>query len=167
MSSPSKHKQMCFLLPSGECLLLSESVLSTMYRFRQNSPISREAGGQLFASISERQVTIVAATEPGILDIRRRFGFQPSRKAAQKAIDRHYALGLHFVGEWHTHPERHPTPSNSDLESMSEMVTLSSHALSGYIMLILGTEVGYEGLHASIHKNQGWQRLTPCKKLET
>ncbi len=163
MTPSLKLEPMCFALPSGEELIISAHVLSIMSGFRQTWPFSCEAGGQLFATLQEKRVTITDATRPGILDIRRRFGFYSSRKSAQMAIDKRYEEGLHFVGEWHTHPEPYPTPSGADLDSMKEMVTLSKHALSGYIMLILGTAAGYKGLYASIHCRNHWQRLSPYR----
>jgi integrative and conjugative element protein (TIGR02256 family) len=162
MQSSNLQVPLCFALPSGERLFISLDVQGTMNNYKQTGMFSREAGGQLFAKIGDKEISIVHATTPGLFDLRSRFGFRPNRKTAQLEIDKHYKQGLHFVGEWHTHPEAHPTPSGSDLESMLEMVTISVHALSGYIMLIVGTAEDAKSIHASIHFPKSWVNLVTC-----
>ena len=44
-----------------------------------------------------------------------------------------HAKGLHFVGDWHTHPEAVPTPSSSDIRTIKEAVAKSRHHLHGFL----------------------------------
>jgi integrative and conjugative element protein (TIGR02256 family) len=132
-----------------------------MSRYRQTACWKREAGGQLFARVNGDEWLVKEATGPRRVDIRSRFGFLPNRRAEQREIDEHFSLGLHYVGDWHTHPEPMPKPSATDLSSMQEMVAASGHELVGFLMLIIGTEQGSNGVWTSVHYANGrWQQLT-------
>lgn len=132
-----------------------------MSRHRQTACWKREAGGQLFARVNGDEWLVEEATGPRRGDIRSRFGFRPNRLAEQREIDERFSLGLHYVGDWHTHPEPIPKPSPTDISSMEEMVEASNHELIGFLMLIIGTELGSNGVWTSVHYAKGrWQQLT-------
>ncbi|MBT3071425.1 Mov34/MPN/PAD-1 family protein [Rhodomicrobium sp. Az07] len=131
------------------------AVLGHFERNRQSSFWSRESGGQLFATIRGPEWTVVRATGPRVSDFRRRFRFFPSRRDEQIEIERLFREGLHYVGDWHTHPESRPTPSYMDLHSMDEMVRRSVHELPGFLMVIVGTELSGHGLWISFHSKSG------------
>jgi hypothetical protein len=61
-----------------------------------------------------------------------------------------HAEGLHFIGDWHTHPERIPAPSKQDELSVQEMFGRSFHALNGFVLVIVGEEEFPAGLFVSI-----------------
>lgn len=144
-------KALTFLVPDAVELTLTEPVLDHFAANRQDSPDAKEAGGQLFAQIEGSRWSIVRATGPRRSDWRSRFGFRPDRRAERAEIQDLFALGLHYVGDWHTHPEAHPTPSSSDLASMDDLVTRSTHELPGFLMIIVGTDPGRFGLWLSLH----------------
>lgn len=144
-------KALAFLVPDAVELTLTEAVLDHFSANRQNSPDAKEAGGQLFAQIEGSHWIIVRATGPRRSDWRSRFGFRPDRRAERAEIQDLFALGLHYVGDWHTHPEAHPIPSPSDLVSMDDLVTRSTHELPGFLMIIVGTDPGHFGLWVSLH----------------
>jgi integrative and conjugative element protein (TIGR02256 family) len=66
-----------------------------------------------------------------------------------------HSLGLNFIGDWHTHPERVPSPSTSDIRSIREAVTRSTHHLNGFVLLIAGTEVFPVGLFVKLYGARG------------
>ncbi len=136
---------------SGQLLILSSNVLRLFSEFQQKRCWMREAGGQLFASFSEKGIEIQVATKPRRADWRTRFGFQPSRVQDQKDIDSYFGLGLHYVGDWHTHPERFPKKSDLDVKSMRECFRESTHQLNGLILVVVGTAEFPEGLEVSLH----------------
>lgn len=72
--------------------------------------------------------------------------------------------GLHFIGDWHTHPEPTPTPSGSDVRSIRDAVVKSKHHLNGFLMIIVGTDVFPQGLHLSLHGSTERIVVTPEKK---
>lgn len=143
----------------AEILRIEPQALSTIERFRQTSSSAPEAGGMLLATIESNLVTVVCATEPAATDRRSRFAFIPQLTHQQRVIDKQFRSGLHFIGEWHTHPEPHPTPSSVDLRSMADCFRDSRHQLASLVMLILGTDVSLEGLWVSLHTATGYQRL--------
>jgi integrative and conjugative element protein (TIGR02256 family) len=129
--------------------------LATFDAHRQRRFYQREAGGQLFARVRDDDWEIVAATGPRSRDRRGRFSFWPHRASEQKEIFEHHALGLDYVGDWHTHPQDKPTPSPDDLSSITEIVRRSTHHLPGFLLMIVGRDPYPEGLLASFHSIEG------------
>lgn len=123
---------------SGQSLVFTRPVIDHMCHHRQRRWFRAEAGGQLFAHISETQVVIESATGPRRSDWRTRYGYCPNRSAEQAEILENFARGMHYVGDWHTHPEKLPTPSGIDLKSIAECVKKSKHQLTGFVHVIVG-----------------------------
>lgn len=130
---------------------IGPQALATFDAHRQRRFYQREAGGQLFARVRDDGWEIVAATGPRSRDRRGRFSFWPHRGSEQEEIFAHHALGLDYVGDWHTHPEDKPTPSPDDLTSIAEVVRQSTHHLPGFLLLIVGRKSFPIGLWASFH----------------
>lgn len=137
----------------------AEEVLAHFEKNMQDAFWKTEAGGQLFAKISGERWEIVKATGPRSSDYRRRFRFFPKRTDEQSEIGKCFDDGLHYVGDWHTHPEATPTPSCMDVTSMDDLVRQSKHELPGFLMVIVGTEDSAQGLWVSLHTPSG-ARLT-------
>ncbi|MFD2051873.1 Mov34/MPN/PAD-1 family protein [Mesorhizobium calcicola] len=129
----------------------SPDVLRVFDAHRQTGWFSKEAGGQLFADIKADLWLVLAATGPRSADRRGRFHFWPDRKAEQREIDRHFAAGLHYVGDWHTHPQNVPAPSQGDIVSIENVVRESTIYTSGLLLCIVGLAPFPEGLHVSFH----------------
>lgn len=136
---------------SGQDLVLTEPVLAHFRRFRQNRWFSREAGGQLFATLAPDAVTIVEATGPRRTDRRGPFWYLPNRRAEQAEIDERHRRGLHFVGDWHTHPEDRPSPSHPDCNSIKECVRKSRHSLLAFVVVVVGRTESAAGLYVAVH----------------
>lgn len=132
-------------------LRLSPDVLKVFDAHRQKGWFSKETGGQLFAAIEDDVWHVVTATGPRAADRRGRFYFWPDRRAEQREIDQHFASGLIYVGDWHTHPEKVPTPSRDDIVSMENVVRESTFYTSGLLLCIVGLEPFPAGLHLSFH----------------
>jgi integrative and conjugative element protein (TIGR02256 family) len=136
---------------SGETVTIADSVLKHFAKYQQLRKGQTEAGGQLFGTVTGRKISILEATGPRRTDYRSRYSYIPDRKAEQREIDKRFNPGLHFLGDWHTHPESFPTPSGTDLTNMRECVKRSKRAVSGFLLLIVGTAPMPKGLHASLH----------------
>lgn len=132
-------------------ITFENEVLELFEQHKQLSEKSLEAGGQLFARFNQKEVIISKATGPREGDKRGRFLFWPNRKKEQSEIKDLFGKGYHYVGDWHTHPEPAPTPSNTDLFNIIECYNQSRHDLKYFIMVIVGTDPFPRGLHASIH----------------
>ena len=134
-----------------QVLTLTAATLAALDRHRQTRWFHREAGGQLFARIEGREITVEFASPPRSRDRRGRSFFKPSRRDEQLEIDSMHKRGLHYVGDWHSHPEDTPTPSRRDIKSIGDTVRRSKHDLRGFLLLIVGRVPGSQGIHLSIH----------------
>jgi integrative and conjugative element protein (TIGR02256 family) len=74
-------------------------------------------------------------------------------KKEQNEIESLHKDGYHYIGDWHTHPESVPTPSNTDLVNILECYNQSKHDLRYFIMVIVGMESFPEGMHVSAHNS--------------
>lgn len=136
-------------------ITFEDDVLDHMGAYRQTNCFRREAGGQLFAKVTSHAWVVCVATGPRKSDFRSRFGYRPHRAAEQEEIDRFFKQGLHFVGDWHTHPQAKPSPSDTDIWSMNDTVSRSEHSLVGMLLTIVGTLPFPEGLWVSMHSGIG------------
>lgn len=67
--------------------------------------------------------------------------YKRNAKRAQKIIDRrwHETNGLiNYLGEWHTHPNMLPIPSNTDIKSLRDISEKVKEVLPGTILIIAG-----------------------------
>lgn len=129
-------------------VIFTPDVLQCMFSYKQDSVFKREAGGQMFGIFEADTIRIVEATRPRKKDIRTRFGFLPHRPSEKKEISQRYAEnGLHFLGDWHTHPQKIPQPSTTDTNSVIRMLEESKHDIQGVLLVIVGTEDPSRGLY--------------------
>jgi integrative and conjugative element protein (TIGR02256 family) len=70
-----------------------------------------------------------------------------------------YGRGFHYIGDWHTHPQARPTPSSVDLESIGEIVRLSTHGFGAFLLVVVGTLAPPDGLAVYLHSGSGHHRL--------
>lgn len=145
---------------SGQRIVFSEEVLAHFDKHRQTRWWHREAGGQLFARFDLPTITIVKATGPRRGDRRTRYSYRPDRRAEQREIAVHHARGLHFIGDWHTHPEDVAVPSWRDEESMREVFAQSVHGLNGFFLVIAGRLALPEGLAVWIYNETSQLKLS-------
>lgn len=127
-------------------IVLRKSALDYMARYRQNRFWELEAGGQLFGHLKDGTLEIKVATGPYRGDLRARFGYRSKPDCAQREIEKQRGLGLYYCGDWHTHPQAHPTASAEDLGTISKMVQRSDFRLSCVVMVIQGTAEGALGV---------------------
>ena len=136
---------------TGQALVIPDHVMLHLEKHRQTRWYRREAGGQLFSRLEGNDVTIDRISGPRASDWRTRTSFRPNRAVERKEIRDQFREGFHFVGDWHTHPELRPEPSQTDLHSIAECVRRSVHDLNGFALVIVGLAPWPEGLHVSLH----------------
>lgn len=144
---------------AGHTLLFTEDVVKHFRRHRQRWSWCAEAGGQLFAKLSPSQIEICKATGPYTSDSRGRYFFRADRGKENSDIEACFRQGLHYVGDWHTHPQRHPEPSNEDLSSIADSFKKSTHELVGFVLVIVGTTNDADGLWVGWHDGTYSSRL--------
>lgn len=135
---------------SDQEIIFSDEVLSHFSRHRQLRFWQSEAGGQLFARFTGKTINIVKATGPRKPDWRTRFFYFAHRPSEHSEIHALFNEGLHFVGDWHTHPEKIPKPSKLDIQTYYETFRMSKHALAGMVFVIVGQEPSSAGLYIGI-----------------
>ncbi len=131
-------------------LSITAEVYHHIVAHRQLNDKQEESGGQLFAYIDRYNVNIIKATGPNKLDKRGRFSFLPSIFYQRQEIQHFYCKGLHYVGDWHTHPEVFPKPSRIDIYSMQKAFQKSQHDLQWFIMIIVGQDNSLDGLSVNL-----------------
>lgn len=136
-----------FKLPGGvQYLIFTDAVLSFISRYRQIHRGQSESGGQLFAKVTPKVIVVAAASGPHRIDRRSRFLFIPNKNRLEAEIRTYFSKGLHYVGDWHTHPQKFPKPSCLDIASMKKCFRLSRHELEYFLLVVIGEENGPEGI---------------------
>ncbi len=113
----------------------------------------------LFAKIKLPKVIIKLATLPDISDVRRKNYYQPNQIHQQAIINKLFLKNLHYVGEWHTHPEKYPSPSLLDINSMKDCFKRSRHELNYFVMIIIGNSFNENMLWVGIHNSETYFKL--------
>lgn len=130
----------------GQTYFFSLTCVDVLSSNRQRSFLAKEIGGQLFARFEQDAVMVEMATVTSGRSRRTRFGFWPDREAERKDITLLFMKGLHYVGDWHSHPENIPSPSSTDLRKALEIFTQSQHELRTMLMVIVGRSPLPKGL---------------------
>ena len=133
----------------------SAEVIDFLDKHAQRGMFSCEAGGQLFARVDRSHWRVVSATGPRTNDMRSRLRFVMRRREAQLEIDQYFQQGLHYVGDWHTHPEGVPRPSKQDVRSMRKLLSTSEYELPGFLMLIVGNSGSASDWWLTLHSHGG------------
>ena len=104
---------------TGILMLISEGVTSVFQSYAQDEASKLEAGGILLGKRRRNHFEIMHATEPTDFDKRSRNHWVRSGQIHAE-IARQYWIEsggeLTYLGEWHTHPETIPSPSQIDLD---------------------------------------------------
>jgi len=132
-------------------LCIEPAVLRHFAKNRQIGAAAPEVGGQLFAVFEKYRVRVVHATGPRKADHHHRYAFVPNRRSENREIKTGFGTGLHFIGDWHTHPEVAPKPSRVDLASMKDCFKKSQHSLTHFVMVIVGQQEEPSDLWVSLH----------------
>ncbi len=119
-------------------LRLEKSIISHLEKYKQRTLFSLEAGGQLFGLVTPNEVSVKRATGPYPRDVRSRHNYRSNLISAQREIALQAKCGLLYLGEWHTHPEDYPSPSDEDLVALSALFAKSRLNTSSIILVIRG-----------------------------
>ncbi|GAB6405570.1 Mov34/MPN/PAD-1 family protein [Pseudomonas reinekei] len=147
-----------WVVPGTQQLVyLHQQPLDVFSRYIQEGFDSKEAGGILLGHVRGEHLEIIEATEPSLWDKRFRFLFERMpyfhHRLAMKRWKESNGL-VRYIGEWHTHPQNHPTPSSIDL---NEWKILASDRRDGRPLLAL--IVGCQDLHVEYMSGTGKRRI--------
>lgn len=146
---------------SGQLVSIDIEVLQRTIAFCQSSANAAEAGGLLLGLRRGQNIEVKWLTAPHESDTRKRFGFIREMVGhAATALLRWSETGFKadYVGEWHTHPEQHPTPSSTDI---SEWLRLEKARTDNRPLFFL--IVGTVGFYACLCRAGCLYPLTPIE----
>ena len=136
-------------LPNSELLLIDGEVVCYLSQKKQRR-FQFEKGGILFAHFEDGKTIVSLATGPYKKDFRHPFQYQVHKESAQKDIENKFKQGLHYIGEWHTHPQKIPKPSLQDLDTIKSCYNHSKHELDFMVLIIVGQGKVPEGLWVGV-----------------
>jgi len=127
---------------------LSDQVLEVLHRHVQRRDADAESGGILLGHVRGDSLEIFEATVPTVWDKRKRYFFERMPFGHQLLASERWTASngtVRYLGEWHTHPEDFPIPSQLDL---TEWAALANKRKDNRAMLAL--IVGRCGLHLEL-----------------
>ena len=121
-----------------------------------------ESGGILLGSVRGQHLEVTLATAPTRWDRRLQFFFERApfrhRAIAKKAWKESGGL-VRYIGEWHTHPEDHPSPSQLDRIEWQKLAAKRQDGRS-----LLAVIVGRRGMYVALASALGDAvRLVPAE----
>ena len=134
---------MLFKNPGHGTILITPKVVKTFTQYRQVKSSMPEAGGYLMGCLFGDQLVINVATVPGKGDMRRATFFQRCKESGQRLINRIWKSSGRtcvLAGEWHTHPERNPTPSIVDVREAFNSFNKNDFPFGFMVVIIVGKD---------------------------
>lgn len=141
-------------------LEFTPQVYREMQAHRQTGPNDPEAGGILLGRVYPSRTVIERISVPGEGDKAGRFFFERNVRRAQTIVDEAWNESngeLIYLGEWHTHPQRYPQPSRTDLEFIYNMLRDSKMEIDHLYLVI----VGLEGWYVACQDKSGLHEMHP------
>lgn len=125
-------------------LVITENALRALQSHKQESRKQSEAGGAMLGRHLNESPDIVIdeLTVPQAQDLRSRFSFFRSSQHSSVATERWKAsVGkIAYLGLWHTHPERVPSPSGVDMKDWANAIRKDTYEGDYLFFIIVGTE---------------------------
>lgn len=131
---------------------ITDSVIENLNNFRQTGN-KHEKGGVLLGCVYDNFIEINRISVPTFMDKSSKFSFIRDKKSAQIIIDYEFINSegkIIYLGEWHTHPENFPSPSDQDKKMIKEQFKKNSLNVNFIIMLI----IGLKGYYLSIYDGE-------------
>ena len=127
----------------GINIYVHQNVLDIWQEYRQVESGSHESFGVLIGSFScdMTEFWIESVTVPCPDDTSSRYSFFLKDKCHQQAVNKSFELSKGksiYCGTWHTHPEKYPLPSSTDLKDWKKCIKRNQDRL--LFFLIIGTD---------------------------
>ncbi|WP_285767516.1 Mov34/MPN/PAD-1 family protein [Peribacillus sp. SI8-4] len=136
---------MKFNIDTQRVIKISDRVNALFHEYRQIGNKDREAGGVLLGRFIQSSLDVVVdrGTAPMKRDIRKRYFFKKHRDDHQEIVQSIWEESMetcNYLGEWHTHPEPHPTPSAHDIKEWKRVLKDTICDSDELFFIIVGTE---------------------------
>jgi integrative and conjugative element protein (TIGR02256 family) len=125
---------------------ISQSAFEVLNKYKQLKPQQHEAGGILLGQIKGNHVYVLRVSIPTMFDKSSRTSFVRSKDIAQIIIDYEFVNSGNrtiYLGEWHTHPEKFPSPSRTDKNMILDQFKLNKLNEPFVLLLLQGTNGFY------------------------
>lgn len=133
--------------------VLQDAVIDVFAKYAQTDPRAPESGGILLGYVRTPHLEVLEASEPTFWDKRLRFFFDRGTRGHREMAERRWrqSVGLvRYIGEWHTHPEDYPTPSQVDREGWVKLAKKRQDQRP-----VLAIIVGRKALHLELVNSDG------------
>jgi integrative and conjugative element protein (TIGR02256 family) len=122
---------------------ISENIIPTLDKYRQNLISSNESGGILIGRkiIDKNEFIVERISEPNSNDKKSRFSFFRAKNPSQEIINNTWSEtegALNYLGECHTHPESIPDYSIIDKKNWIKISKISKQNFPYLFFIIVG-----------------------------
>ncbi|UIJ85272.1 Mov34/MPN/PAD-1 family protein [Rhizobium leguminosarum] len=131
---------------------------------------TNETGGILIGFIDQGEAVVCEANG---MPSGSRFGLHSFWRAAghlSYVLRKRWQEKRHYLGEWHTHPNGSPTPSDTDRKTMEGISRNPSYACPEPLLIIVGTSGSTASLSFAVFpKDEGFKALSDldCLNVRT
>jgi len=142
----------------GNLVVIMNDVVQLFKKYQQLLSRTPESAGVLIGERRGKHIVITDISIPGKGDSCSRYQVDRKGEHHQEKVDESFIKSnktKHYLGEWHTHPEKRPTPSAQDYKSWSKI-----HINNENVILII---VGQYSLWAATKKHSTFDLLTEVK----
>lgn len=139
-------------------IYIHQEALSVMKAFTQVQTAQPEAGGIILGKVKGNVVQVLKLSPPTELDKASRRNFERHRLSAQIVINYEFYNShqqITYLGEWHTHPEDFPTPSETDKKMIFQQFR-NNKLHTPFLLLFIK---GLKGIYAAVFEDNA---LTSC-----
>lgn len=140
-------------------VVFAPDVLKVFKHYRQRLFWQPEGGGILLGRRRGKHLEVMLATEPGHKDRRSAFFFVREADGHADIAEQTWRQGdkkIDYLGEWHTHPQRVPTPSAIDRLEWEKLI-LQRSQLTPILVVVVGTKA----IHAELIDGVQYKILSP------
>jgi len=123
-----------------DTLIIKSNVINVFRKYEQRAD-KNESGGILLGNVYSDHSEIVKVTTPNIFDKFGKYFFVRSKTGAQPQINRDWKKTegiLIYLGEWHTHSEINPKPSNEDKRMIKKALMETTMEIDFLYIVIVG-----------------------------
>lgn len=133
-------------------VVFAPDVLKVFKHYRQRFFWQPEGGGILLGRRRGKHLEVMLATEPSHKDSRSAFSFVREADGHADLAEQAWRQGdkqIDYLGEWHTHPQRVPTPSIVDRREWRKLI-LQRPDSTPILVVVVGTKSIHAELISSI-----------------
>lgn len=137
------------MIKAEKILIIPPNINAIIDTYKRKLP-DLESGGIILGKIlPNKHILIKLLTPPNQKDQRGLYFFHRNRNEAQKIINQKWNESngeIIYLGEWHTHNEDVPIPSQRDLTMIKNQLKTSKMEIDFLLLLIIGQKENYYGI---------------------